>query len=307
MTDVSEQVPEDADQAITDLGLGIELNDEDRAEAEEMVAALKARFGFEEDGEEEDAVGDTLPEPDEEPEVEEEPASPPPSAPSDEWISIDGQQVPVAQARTMLELNRWLSNNPSKAEEFAKLVKGEEAKPADPVPEEPPEWLDRDDPQAMGFWQSFQVVSNRLAETEKATAKIQTDNTQARAVADATAGLATFRANHPELTEDDITVLRSYPLAVDLTGMFAQRMPGPDAVVKALDLAYLEHPTFRARAQGEPTAKEKKATENRERKAKLGALSGSSGSAARSEPKPDLTSDQAARAAAVAWLNQNPT
>lgn len=307
MSEEEEAVVErDADEQIAELGIA-EMSPEEQDEIKAAVDRLRVKM-FGEDAAEEDApeedrfAPDTSEPPDTEEPVAEEvqppepPATPPPTL--GESVIIDGREIPVGEVRSYIQLQEYLRTHPSKAEEVGRVLRGQEPAEED-RPITPPEGLDLEDPSSKILWDSFVALSDRLKATEKRSAAIAEAQTVTRAQSDFATGLHNFRTAHPELTEDDITTLRGYPLTIELVEYFGSRMKGEDAVFKALDLATLEHPTFRARQRGEATAAEKRATENKERKQKLSALSGSSGSVARTEPKPDLSTDQSMKKAAA--------
>lgn len=279
--------------------LGLELTDEERQQAEEMVARLRDQFEFE----------DTTPEPEPEPEEapdeapEEEPAQEPepePAAPvaqhapsrdrieidGKEYIFIDGQPISVDEIRQ----SRSLAHERAVA-------------PPAPEPAKPPEWLDMEDPRDQFIWTQLQEQQKALHGIAASQQQMVQEQTQARLTSEVEQGLATFRTNHPELTENDIGALRLHAVGLNIIGGLAQKMPGPDAVLKALDLAYLDHPEFRAKHVGDPSPKEEKAKASQERKQKLGALSGSSGSAPRQETPTRPTTDREMKQQAVQWLS----
>jgi hypothetical protein len=147
--------------------------------------------------------------------------------------------------------------------------------------------------------QQLEAQISQIAGNQQEIAKAQAVT---RAQADAEAGIATFRSLHPELSEDDVTKLRLHAVSLDIIDGLARSRSGPDAIVKALDIAYWDHPEFRARATAAPSPAEAKKAERTEKKQKMNALGGSSGSAPRTEARPDLSTDQSAKAAAAAWL-----
>jgi hypothetical protein len=115
----------------------------------------------------------------------------------------------------------------------------------------------------------------------------------------------TFRHNHPELTEDDVQTVRTHAVALNIIGGLSASRSGSDAVLKALDIAYMDHPEFRARATATPTPAEKKQAENKERKQKLAGLAGSSASATRQpEPQKRPETDREMRSQAAKWLSE---
>lgn len=277
----------DPEALAAELDLGIELSPEEQAEAEAMVARLQEQFGLQAptSDEPEEVVDE---EPEVEPEPDPTPAEPAPAVaqapPSSRGVVvIDGREVPVEEAvKTLLER--------------------EKAAAPPPEPPKPPEWLDQDDPAQMAMWTRQQELEKQVAAIAGNQQQIAQQQAVARATNDAELGISTFRTSHPELTEDDISKLRLHAVSLDIIDGLARTRSGPEAILKALDIAYWDHPEFRARAVATPSPADEKKAKAQERKGKLNALSGSSGSAPRQEPKPDLSTDHAAKAAAAAWL-----
>ena len=287
--------------------LGLDLSDDERAQAEEMVARLQSQFGLESSVVEE-PEDEPEPEPSEpaEPEPEpEEPEAPEPVAEAaDEWISIDGRAVPVAEARSMLELRQYLARNPEKAEAVRRAVEGE-PEPEPPAEPQPPEWMDLDDPSQRFMWETLKTQSSQIAQLQQQQSAQLAETARGRAVSEVNVAMDTFRRNHPELTEDDIQTVRTHAVGLNIIGGLSAGRNGTDAVLKALDIAYLDLPDFRARAKGEPTPTEQRAKASADRKQKLSGLAGGSGSAPKqpaATPRP--TSDREMRLQATQWLSE---
>jgi hypothetical protein len=281
--------------------LGIDLSPEEQREADAMVARLREQFGLDEEVEEEEAEPE--PEPSE-PEEEPEPAVEEVQPTAEEWISIDGRAVPVAEARSMLELRQYLATHPEKAEAVRRAVEGEPA-PEAPKEPEPPEWMDLDDPSQRFMWEQFKTQDRQIRSLQEQQSQTAAESARARAINEVNVALDTFRQSHPELTESDVQEVRTHAVALNIIGGLSQTRTGTDAVLKALDIAYLDHPDFAAKAKGEPTAAEAKAQKNAQRKQKLAGLSGSSGSAARQpEAQPKPTTDREAKEQAAKWLSE---
>jgi hypothetical protein len=282
----------DPETLAAELDLGIELSPEEQAEAEQMVARLREQFNLDEEGapaEEPEPVDEVEPE-------EEVPQDPTPavaeaSPPSARGaIVIDGVEVPVEEAVAYLAKRE--------VQREAAQVRPEPT----PEPAKPPEWLDQDDPAQMAMWTRQQELENQVRAIAGNQQQIAQQQAVARATTEAESGISTFRALHPELTEDDITKLRLHAVSLDIIDGLARNRSGPDAILKALDIAYWDHPEFRARAVATPSPTEAKKEKAQERKGKLNALGGSSGSAPRQEAKPDLSTDRLAKQAAAEWL-----
>lgn len=276
--------------------LGLDLSEEDQAEVAKMVEHLREQFG-----ETEEPAEVVAQEPEPEPEPVEEPE--PFVATTPEYIEVDGRQVPVAEARSLIDLRNYLNANPEKAQEVRQVIEGKKPE-TEPEPPKPPEWLDQDDPAQMAMWTRQTELENQIKQIAGNQNQIAQQQSVARATADAESGISTFRALHPELTEGDIHTLRLHAVGLEIIDGLAKTRSGPDAVLKALDIAYWDHPEFRARATAEPSPAKQKAAERAEKKSKLNALGGSSGSVARTESKPDLSTERGSREAAAQWLRE---
>lgn len=302
-TEPPKEEPQDPDALAAELDLGIDLSPEEQADANAMVARLREQFGLDEPAEEpeaeepEPAVAET----EEEGPTAQPPASPasPASEPRTDVVVIDGREVPVTEARSLIDLRNYLASHPEKAQEVRQVIEGKQPEPEAP---KPPEWLDTDDPAQMAMWQRQTDLEAQVRQIGNTQRQNLEEQTRARASADANSGIATFRVAHPELSEDDLTTLRTHAVALNIIDGLAKTRSGPDAILKALDIAYWDHPEFRARASEAPTPAEAKTAKAAERKGKLNALGGSSGSAPRSEAKPDLSSDGSAKKEAAQWL-----
>lgn len=273
----------DDPEALADgLNLGLDLSPEEQAAAQEMVAHLEAQFK----------------DLDDEPEVEAEPVvepegsdTEPEPTPAPQTVNVDGVAVPVEEAVAYLTRKE--------AERQAAAAAPEPAKPA-PIPE----WVDQDDPADLARWNYMQRLELQQAQLLANQQQVAQDQVRSRAVADANSGIHTFRTLHPELSESDITTIRTHAAALEIIDGLSKVRSGPDAVAKALDIAYWDLPEFRAQATATPSPAAAKKAERAEKKEKLNALGGSSGSVPRTESKPDLSSDSGAKKAAAAWLKE---
>lgn len=301
-----DETQDDPEALAAELDLGIDLSPEEKAAADEMVAHLKEQFGLVEP----EVVDEDEPEPEPEPEVEPVEAeenrgrhAAPDPIPTPDVVVIDGREVPVSEARSLIDLRNYLAANPDKAQAVRSAL--EDKPPAPPEPPKAPEWLDQDDPVQVNMWQRQVELETQIAQIAGNQRMVAERQEQARAQADFETGLATFRVNHPELTEDDISKLRVHAVGLDIIDGLARKRSGADAISKALDIAYWDHPEFRAKASATPTPTEAKVKKATERKGKLDALNPtSSGSAPRQESRPNLSTDREARTAAAQWLRE---
>jgi hypothetical protein len=279
----------DPDALAAELGLGIDLSPEEQEAADAMVRHLEAQFAVE-DGAEPEAE----PEPEVETEAEAEPEpvepEPAPAAAAPQTVNVDGVAVPVEEAVAYLTKRE--------AQRQAESIKPEPA----PEPPKPPEWLDQDDPAQVAMWTRQQELERQIQQIGQNQQQVAQQQAVARAQADANSGISTFRTLHPELSEDDITTLRTHAVSLDIIDGLARTRSGADAIAKALDIAYWDHPEFRARANAEPSPAKVKAAERAERKEKLNALGGSSGSVPRQETRSVPKTDREMKDAAAQWL-----
>jgi hypothetical protein len=299
MDDLDAQEEVESEEPVADeLDLGLDLSPEEQAAAEEMVAHLRQQLSLDEPEQEE--VEET--EPDEEAEAEPEPEveqelAVARHAPATDRLMIEGHEYVV------------IDGAPYSVEQIRAQAQAPRVEPS-PVQKDPPvpvapEWLDTEDPAQAFFWKKMQDQDRALQAVAANQQKINEDQTRERLVNEVQSGLSTFRQAHPELTEDDVQVIRLHATSLNIVGGLAAQMDGPAAVRKALDIAYLDHPEYRAQHQGEPKPSEVKAKASSERKAKLGALSGSSGSAPRQpEAQQKPSTDREMRAQAAKWLSE---
>lgn len=286
-----EQTPDDEldPEALADeLNLGLDLSPEEQEAAEQMVAHLEAQFKDVGDEPEEPAEE---PEPEVEPEPEEPVVAPEPVAPASRGVVVvDGVEVPVEEAVAYLTKRE--------ATRQAEAIKPEPT----PEPPKPPEWLDQDDPAQVAMWTRQQELEAQVRQIGQNQQQVAQQQAVARATNDANAGISTFRQLHPELSEEDITTLRTHAVSLDIIDGLARTRSGPDAIAKALDIAYWDHPEFRAKATSAPSPAEVKKAERAEKKAALNALSGSSGSVPRQETRAAPKTDREMKDAAAQWL-----
>lgn len=275
----------DPDELAAELGLGIDLSPEEQEAADAMVRHLEAQFATEDGNEEVETDPEPEPqEPEPEPVVEPEPVA------KAQTVNVDGVAVPVEEAVAYLTKRE--------AQRQAEAIKPEPA----PEPPKPPEWLDQDDPAQVAMWTRQQELEAQVRQIGQNQQRDAQQQAVARATNDANAGISTFRQLHPELSEEDITTLRTHAVSLDIIDGLARTRSGPDAIAKALDIAYWDHPEFRAKATSAPAPAEVKAEARAEKKSKLNALGGSSGSVPRQETRSAPKTDREMKDAAAQWL-----
>jgi hypothetical protein len=289
--------------------LGLDLTDEETADAEAMIHRLRETLGYDDEsgGEEPDEEASPASDPAEPPVPEvpdtpEEPeAPPPPPAPEPATVDFAGVAIPAEEAKSLVDLRNYLNANPEAAERVKTAIRGAQ----EPAPEpQMPEWIDKFDPAQVALWERHVALEKRLGEVEKTTTLSAAEAAKARATAEANQGIETFRAAHPELSEEDVQKLRLYAVQLNVIDGLTKTRSGPEAVAKALDLAYYDHPEFKARASQEPTAKQVKEKASTERKQKLSALSGTSGSAPRVISNRAPATDHEMKDQMAKWLQE---
>lgn len=156
-----------------------------------------------------------------------------------------------------------------------------------------------DDPAFMAVWEANraaynaqQATINQLAQSQQLAMQQQAQEQQQRNIAIVNQASEAFKASR-NLTDDDVMKLRATAARLNvldsllsgidpLTG--APSSPDPiSAVQRSLEIAYYSLPEYRAR---DLTNSQQQQTQERRRKAKVGSLSGSSGSVPRSTPAP---------------------
>jgi hypothetical protein len=166
---------------------------------------------------------------DEEESGEEEQETPPADEPTDEFVTINGQQHNREDIQRLLEFDQFLRNNAEVAGRVAEAVKprptGQSPVPTEtPTPTdkvefqapEAPEGLDMDDPRDKLLWDSHVSSLRNSWENRQELIKVQTkfqeDQEQRlaqQAAADMTIALDKFQKSFTALNEDDIATIRN--------------------------------------------------------------------------------------------------
>lgn len=217
------------------------------------------------------------------PEASEE-APQPPAAPLTPpgYIDFEGQQLPVADVRAFLELNDRLKSDPAVAERVTKAL-------APPVEAPPlPEWIDPEDRSTVNMWNHLQEVEKNANAVRFQAQQVAEREQRARVVDGFRAGVASFRARYPHLTEDQIAqVAQATGKANIVDGLERTEGSISAAFDKGLEMVLWSDPKLRSLAQGE--AQTTVPDKSKDRKGKQAALSGSGGSTpqtSRSSTKP---------------------
>jgi hypothetical protein len=208
--------------------------------------------------------------PPEEPEPSEE-TPPPPTASLTPpgYIDFEGQQLPVADVRAFLELNERLRSDPAVAERVTQALK--------PPVEEPklPEWIDPEDQTTVQMWRHLQSVEQK-ANAFSAQAQQAAERDQRAKVVDGfRAGVASFKARYPHLSEDQVAqIAQATGRANIVDGLERTEGSISAAFDKGLEMMLWSDPKLRSLAQPEAST----TVPPKDRKTKQSALSGSGGS-----------------------------
>ena len=177
----------------------------------------------------------------------------------------------------------------------------------------PPEVIESMDPASRYMFDRLrqmeegqQTILQSLDRQRQTEAQRQAEEaTRQRVARDSQAGIARFRRNHPEVTDDQFATINTHAQQLGIIGGLLTQLPGDQAVARAFELARLD---LGSSLTGAPLAPTVPADVQRQRT--LTSLAGgSSGSVPRQEPPapvdtapdPDL---RRARAAAVDMLKQ---
>jgi hypothetical protein len=226
-------------------------------------------------------------------------APPEPTTPPAETVRIGDKDVPLAEVTALYELGRTLTarqgasppappvapvtaTQPPVPPVVTMPAPAVEATPPAPL-DEPPDFIDKDDPTQMGVWNLFQQSETRRRELEQRISLVQStvEQQQARRVMDA--ALTDFRQAHPTITDDEIDLLGK--LAAPTVDAFIKTYGDPViGVQKAMYHSAIEYQPTRDRVLGinQPPPSQTSA----QRKGKLSSLAGSSGSGSREPAAP---------------------
>lgn len=210
--------------------------------------------------------------PPEEPEPSEE-TPPPPTASLTPpgYIDFEGQQLPVADVRAFLELNERLRSDPAVAERVTKALQPPAETPA------LPEWLDPEDTTAVNMYRELEAIKGRSNALAAQAAQVQERAQRAKVVDGFRAGVASFKARYPHLSEDQIAqIAQATGRANIVDGLERTEGSISAAFDKGLEMMLWSDPKLRSLAQ--PEAGATVPDKSNKRKAQQAALSGSGGS-----------------------------
>jgi hypothetical protein len=289
-------IPEASQESIDDFIKSLE-DDNWSAQVLEPIRPADAELQPQEDAEVEEEETDDEPV---DPPLQ---TDPPPAADTDSdlFVTVRGQQVPIADIERLHEFDQFLRSNPDAAQRVqaavSKPVVPEPAAPAEPANEvaTPPEFLDLDDPVHKFLWEQSQTQQKELLSIRQADIARQQEEINRRAVADMDVALTRFRSAHPNFNDDQIESLRQHSASMNIIGAVMATTPDPvSALVRVLDLGAMDNEDLRTIYLAPPeTPKETtQRQKSSSRKGKLNALGGSSGSVPRTSSSPRPMSDR---------------
>ena len=202
-----------------------------------------------------------------EPEGGEEEPTPQASAPLTPpgYIDFEGQQLPVADVRAFLELNERLRSDPAVAERVTKAL---QAPSEDP---KLPEWIDPEDQSTVQMYRHLQTIEQKANAFSAQAAQAAERDQRARVVDGFRAGVASFRARYPHLSDDQIAqISQATGRANIVDGLERTEGSISAAFDKGLEMVLWSDPKLRSLAQSE----EQTTVPPKDRKAKQAALSG---------------------------------
>lgn len=217
-------------------------------------------------------------------------------------VLVNGKEISLEDIQRLYEFDQHLRANPDVAERVQAAVKPavppatETTPPADQGLT-PPEWMDLEDPQQKFMWDQHVATQTTLATLQQRDAAAEQQRINTQAVTDMDAALTVWKAAHPNFNEDQIVEVRKHAADMNIiTSLMATTTP-QQALVRAMDLAALDKPELRT-LYLDPEQHKIKTRQQRstERKGKLNALGGSTGSVPRTSTTPRPMTDREATA-----------
>jgi hypothetical protein len=238
------------------------------------------------------------------------PPTPPPAPPvqdppvtAPDTVLVNGNPVPLADIQRLYEFDQYLRQNPDAAERVQQAVTVRE--PAVPTPAAaappanevtPPDFLDMDDPAHKFMWESHLAQQQQLQQFTQQNIQREQEALNQKAMAEMDTALSRFRSAHPNLNDDQIIQIRKHGAEMNIASAVMATTVNPvDGFVRILDLAALDTPDIRStyldtEVKKTPTTRQR----STERKGKLNALGGSSGSVPRTTTTPRPVTDREA-------------
>jgi hypothetical protein len=208
-------------------------------------------------------------------------------------VEFGGEIMSETEARALLQLNRLVKEDPGKAAAVRDAVLGQQQQPRpDAWQTEIPDFIDRDDPQAVYLFQQQAAIRAQLDELRQMEAKRQQDFAVQQAETRKQQVISAFRRtidrfqkDHPEFEQEDVKNLVNAAASMRL--LEAPETLDPDGsleggMLRALDTAMWGTPEYREKALAGDTIRTK-AEKSADRKHKSSALSSSTGSTPRNQ------------------------
>lgn len=225
----------------------------------------------------------------------------------------NGVTMSRAEVEQIANLRLWMQQYPDQTEQFIGVLTGQyDVVPRGQQPEPEPEStlppLDDEDlsylpPAVQARLRAIDEMEARLREQQQAvhrtSSEVEQYQQQQAAAAAAAAysqavevGLATFRDSHPDLTDDDIITIRQEAAQLGIASRIAEQTGDPvRAVNESMEIAFLRSPEFRQR---ELDALQQQVAQEAQRRRKIDAVAGNSGSAPRTTRAPSTPEERMA-------------
>lgn len=257
--------------------------------------------------------GEDEPPVDDQPDGDEPADEPSPAEPTaddtelEDSVVVNGQQFARADIERLYNFDKYLRDNPAKAQRVAEALASDGQAPvptSEPTASEvtfqiptAPDDLDLDDPTTRALWtQTVEArkeaweIRQELAKTTGAIAANQQAIGQRQAQEDTAIALTNFKTQFPNLNEDDISVIRNE--CGPLIGAYLQQMPPVQALTRALEVAAFANADIRPKLLDPNSPNPSHKTTSTRRKARLGSISGTPRSAPKVDSKPTYKSDR---------------
>jgi hypothetical protein len=214
------------------------------------------------------------------------PSAPTVNAPSplSSTLRIGDKDIPLDEVTQLYELGKTLRENGLDRQ----VTQPVPVAPTPETPQEvaPPSFIDPDDEVQMGLWKHIQTLEAKVDQTQQTFQQTAAQQERARAQDDFNSALNKFRTAYPNVTDDDLAIIR--PAAALIVNPLIAAHGPVEGMVKAMYITGLDIERTRSKILDPTTPTNNSNT----RKRKLNSLNGSSGSAPKTNNRPQLTSDR---------------
>lgn len=265
---------------------------------------------FQPKGSTDDPLDDDNPHPDETDDDDDDSETPPASEASsdDDDFTVNGNKIPRAEIQRLYEFDQFLRANPDKAQRVAETLAapvGEaNVSPAQPTPSEtafqapePPAELDLEDPTSKFLWDQTVEARKEAWEARQEVAKTTASITKGQQAIvdrqvqeDMAQALDQFKAQFPNLNDDDIALVRKD--AGPLVQNYMATLPPVEALRRSMEVAGYANSDVRPKLLDPANATPTNAQKSAKRKSRLGSLSGTPRSAPKVDSRPKYTNDR---------------